>query len=316
MLDVKIASRRVAAQDIVTFELVAADGSSLPAFEAGSHIDVHIRSDLIRQYSLCNAPSETHRYVISVLLEAEGRGGSTAMHAEMHEGKTIAISEPRNNFALHPQADRHLLLAGGIGVTPVLSMARHMSAVGQSFQMHYCVRAPERAAFSDELSSGALGPHVQMHFDNGPASQRLDLKELLADPVPGTHLYFCGPKGFMDAVKRACSHWPENTVHWESFAVDRDVLLAGAKGFEIRLMRSQKSFFVPEYKTVLDVMRDHGMDVETSCEMGICGTCLTNVLEGIPDHRDEFLSDAEKAANDRFTPCCSRSKTKILVVDL
>lgn len=316
MLEVKIASRRVAAQDIVTFELVSADGSDLPGFEAGSHVDVHIRSDLIRQYSLCNAPSERHRYVISVLLEPEGRGGSMAMHTEMLEGKTIAISAPRNNFALSQQAERHLLLAGGIGITPILSMARHIAAAGKSFAMHYCVRTPERAAFASELSeldAGAQGQNVEMHFDSGPANQRLDLKALLAAHSPGTHLYFCGPKGFMDAVKQACSHWPENTVHWESFTVDRDVR---ATGFELRLARSRKSFFVPEDKTVLDVMREHGMDVETSCELGICGTCLTTVLEGIPDHRDEFLSDAEKAVNDRFTPCCSRSKTKILVVDL
>jgi vanillate O-demethylase ferredoxin subunit len=316
-LQVRVARKAVEAQDIVTLELVAADGRALPAFSAGSHVDVQLPGGITRQYSLCNDPQETHRYLIGVLRDPASRGGSRAVHDSVQEGNLLQISTPKNHFPLAHDAKQHLLLAGGIGVTPILCMAERLAITGAAFEMRYATRAPERTAFRARIAASSFSDRVHFHYDNGDAAQKLDLKALLAKPQAGTHLYVCGPKGYMDAVLGAAraAGWPESQLHYEFFGAevtksDSDV------GFEIKLASSGRIIMVPKDQTVTQALAATGVEVMVSCEQGVCGTCLTRVLEGVPDHKDSYLTPEEQAANDQFTPCCSRSKTPQLVLDL
>ncbi|MFN4359598.1 MAG: PDR/VanB family oxidoreductase [Hylemonella sp.] len=316
-LQVRVARKAVEAQDIVTLELVALDGKSLPAFSAGSHIDVQLPNGITRQYSLCNDPQETHRYQIGVLRDAASRGGSAAVHDLVKEGDVLTISAPRNHFSLAHEAKKHLLLAGGIGVTPILCMAERLANTGADFEMHYATRAPERTAFRQRIAASAFASRVQFHHDNGDAAQKLDLQVLLQQPKPGTHLYVCGPKGFMDTVLNTArsSGWPEAQIHYEFFGAEVAKSDSDAS-FEIKLASSGRIVMVPKDQTVVQALAAAGVDVMISCEQGVCGTCLTRVIEGVPDHKDSYLTPEEQAANDQFTPCCSRSKTPQLVLDL
>ena len=316
-LQVRVARKAVEALDIVTLELVAVDGQALPAFSAGSHVDVQLPNGITRQYSLCNDPQETHRYQIGVLRDAASRGGSQAVHERVKEGDVLTISAPRNHFSLAHEAKKHLLLAGGIGVTPILCMAERLANTGADFAMHYATRAPERTAFRQRIAASAFASRVQFHYDNGDAAQKLDLQQLLGQPQAGTHLYVCGPKGFMDAVLATArnSGWPEAQIHYEFFGAEVAKSDSDAS-FEIKLASSGRIVMVPKDQTVVQALAAAGVDVMISCEQGVCGTCLTRVIEGVPDHKDSYLTPEEQAANDQFTPCCSRSKTPQLVLDL
>lgn len=316
-LTVRVARKAVEAQDICTFELVDVQARALPAFSAGSHIDVHLPNGLTRQYSLCNDPAETHRYLIGVLRDAASRGGSAAMHDSVSEGQVLAISAPKNHFALAHEARHSLLLAGGIGITPILCMAERLSMAGAPFEMHYCARSRSRAAFVERISRSPFAGLVRLHLDDGPPQQKLDIAALLATPQDGVHVYVCGPQGFMDAVlgtARACA-WPEARLHYEFFgsAVERR---ADDAGFRVRLASSGRVVEVPADKTVVQALAEAGVVVQTACEQGVCGTCLTRVLDGVPDHRDAYLTPEEQGANDQFTPCCSRSHSPVLTLDL
>lgn len=316
-LSVRVAAKTVEAADICSFELVEVNGRALPAFSAGSHIDVQAADGVVRQYSLCNDPKETHRYLIAVLKDANTRGGSKAMHERVNVGDVLSISTPKNHFPLAHEAKRSLLLAGGIGVTPILCMAERLAVTGADFEMHYCTRSPDRMAFRQRIAAAPYAPRVQCHFDDGDASQKLDIAALLREPQPGVHLYVCGPKGFMDAVlfTARAQGWPEAQLHYEFFGAEV-VKSADDASFEVRLASSGKVVVVPGDKTVVQALAAAGVEVQTSCEQGVCGTCLTRVLEGVPDHKDMYLTPEEQAANDQFTPCCSRSKTPVLVLDL
>jgi len=316
-LSVRVARKTMEAQDICTFELVAEDGGPLPAFSAGSHVDVELANGITRQYSLCNDPKETHRYLIGVLRDPASRGGSQALHEQVKEGHLLQISAPKNHFPLAHDAKRSLLLAGGIGVTPILCMAERLAITGAAFEMHYAARAPERAAFRQRIAQSSFADRVQFHYDNGDAAQKLDLKTLLVKPEAGTHLYVCGPQGFMDAVLETAraQGWPENQLHYEFFGAavaksDSDA------SFEIKLASSGRIVMVPKDQTVTQALAAAGVEIMMSCEQGVCGTCLTRVLEGVPDHKDSYLTPEERAANDQFLPCCSRAKTAQLVLDL
>ena len=313
---VRVARKSTEALDICSLELVALDGSALPAFSAGSHIDVQLPGGITRQYSLCNN-GESHRYVVSVLRDPASRGGSQAVHDQVQEGDQITISAPRNHFALAHDAKQHLLLAGGIGVTPILCMAERLAVTGGDFHMHYCTRSKERTAFLQHITDAAHADRVAFHFDDGDATQKLNLATTLATPRDGVHLYVCGPKGFMDAVLATAraQGWPEAQLHYEFFA-GAVVASADDASFEVQLASSGKVVRVPLGKTVVKALEEAGVEVQVSCEQGVCGTCLTRVLEGIPDHKDMYLTPEEQAANDQFLPCCSRAKSARLVLDL
>lgn len=316
LLQVRIARRVVEASDIVSLELVAPDGQALPAFSAGAHIDVEIRPGLVRQYSLCNDPVESHRYLIAVLRDPASRGGSIAVHDELAEGQVIRISAPRNHFPL-VQARRSLLFAGGIGVTPILCMAEHLAQTGADFEMHYCARSADRAAFVERIAGSGFADRVHLHFDDGEPAQKLDLAAVLDAADGDAHLYVCGPGGFIDFVTEGARsrNWSSERIHLEYFGGQK-IDTSADDEFEIKLARSGRIVKVPAARTVVAALRTAGVNVEVSCEQGVCGTCMTRVLEGVPDHRDHYFTDEEKAANDLFLPCCSRAKSKLLVLDL
>lgn len=313
---VRVARKTREAEGICSYELVRADGTALPPFAAGAHIDVHLPNGLVRQYSLCNAPGETHRYVIAVLRDAASRGGSEAMHDDVDAGSVLTIGAPKNHFPL-VDAERTLLLAGGIGVTPILAMAETLADSDAAFEMHYCARAPERAAFAERLGAARFAARVRMHYDSGAQDQRLDLAALLAAPASGTHLYVCGPQGFIDHVldSARARGWAAAQLHVEYFgAAAADT--GDDRPFDVQLASSGKVVTIPAGRTVLKVLAEQGVNIPYSCEEGVCGTCLTRVLAGEPDHRDLYLTDEERAANDQFAPCCSRARTPLLVLDL
>jgi len=316
-LQVRIVARTAEADDICSFALASLDGAALPPFSAGAHIDVEVRPGLLRQYSLCGDPRQPH-YEIGVLREPASRGGSHTIHAEWQVGRVIAISAPRNHFALAP-AGRSLLLAGGIGITPLLCMAEELAQAGAPFELHYCARSATRAAFGQRLRAAPFAPQVHFHFDDGPAAQRFDAARLLATPAPDTRLYVCGPAGFIQHVLDSAERlgWPSERVHREYFAAPASAPAAAPAGsFQIRIASTGQVLTVPAHRSVAEVLRKHRIEIPLSCEQGVCGSCVTGVLEGVPEHRDVYLSEAEKAGNRQFTPCCSRARSSLLVLDL
>ncbi len=316
MLEARIAKRSVAALDIVALELVPIAGRSLPAFSAGAHIDVEVGPGLVRQYSLCNDPVETHRYVIGVLRDPHSRGGSAAVHERLAEGQVIRIGAPRNLFALVP-AQRSLLFAGGIGVTPLLSMAERLARDAAHFELHYCSRSPERTAFRARIAASSFADRVHFHHDDGAPAQRLDLPAVLRAPDADTHLYVCGPRGFIDFVcgQAQALGWSGPQIHVEHFSAPAPSA-AGDGGFEVQIASSGQTLVVAPGQSIVAALRANGVIVPVACEQGVCGTCLTRVIDGVPEHRDQYLTDEEKLQNDQFLPCCSRARSARLVLDL
>jgi len=303
--------------EIRSFELVDESGRPLPEFTAGAHIDVHLGPGLVRQYSLCNGPEQTDSYTIAVKREAQSRGGSRAMHDRLRVGDRIGVTGPRNNFPLAAEAREHLLVGAGIGVTPLLSMARHLQASGSSYRLEYFTRSPAHTAFAEVLASLDLASHVTMHYGVEPADLASYFEARLAWRPAGRHIYTCGPRPFMDlVVQKAAESYPAEAIHLEHFQADPSLADAPRERFTVRLAHSGTDLEVPEGESVVDVLARNGVRVEVMCQQGVCGTCLTNVLEGVPDHRDAFLSDAERAANDKMLLCCSRARSACIVLDL
>ena len=311
---VRVANIREEAIDICSFELVSVDGSALPAYTAGSHIDVHLKPGLTRQYSLCGGQSGS--YMIAVKREASSRGGSAAMHA-LKVGDTLSIGAPRNNFALQPAAPHHLLIAGGIGITPLLGMARELNAAKASFDLQYFTRSIEHTAFHELLSRPEFHGKVRFHYALEPERVRAYLRRLLWHRLDGAHLYLCGPKPFMDLVETtAAPTWQPEAVHLEYFSADPASLSVQGEAFEVVNASTGARYAIPPDKSIAQVLADNGTLVPTSCEQGVCGTCLTGVREGEPDHRDVFLTDDEKRACDRIMLCVSRARSPRIVLDL
>jgi len=317
LLQVKVAARRELAEGIAGYELAAVDDAELPPFEAGAHIDVHLPGGLIRQYSLHALPGEHRTYRIGVLRDPQSRGGSVRMLDTVREGDRLAISPPRNHFVLHPGAEQSLLFAGGIGITPILCMAQQLTRQGREFALHYCGRSLERMAFVDQLRAASYAERVQVHVDDGSPGQQLDARAAIGAPAPGKHLYVCGPTGFMDHILGTARSlgWPEERLHREYFA--GAPLDHSADGpFELEVRSTSRVIRVAADQSAAQAMLDAGLDVPLSCEQGVCGSCITRVAAGVPDHRDLYFTDEEHARNDCFTPCCSRSCTPRLVLDL
>jgi cytochrome P450/ferredoxin-NADP reductase len=316
-LELRVARKRIEALDICSFELVDPSGKRLPQFSPGAHLDVEVRQGLTRQYSLCNDRSDRHRYLIAVLREPASRGGSKALHEEIDEGQVIRVSEPKSHFRLATDARRSLLLAGGIGVTPILAMAMHLAKIGEEFEMHYCTRSLQRTAFLGRIRRSSFASRVHLHLDDGTADQKLNLTKVLDASDGSTHLYVCGPSGFMDFVLGAArAHgWAESRLHYEFFAAE--VFRSDSDSeFDVELASSGRVVHVGRAQTVAQALVAAGVALPVSCEQGVCGTCLTGVLAGIPNHRDSYLTAEERAANRSFTPCCSRARTPRLVLDL
>lgn len=303
------------ADGISSFEFVHPEGVDLPPFKAGAHLHVHLGPDLTRQYSLCNDPTETHRYVVAVLKDENGRGGSRAMHETLQEGGLASVSGPDNHFPLAGrEAKSHLLLAGGIGVTPMMAMMEELEAADKPYTLHYCTRSREKTAFLDRLDKRIADGKVVLHHDGGDPSKGLDIPDLITQYKVGTHVYACGPSGFMKAFNDNVGAWPPHAVHTEYFAAaERDEDWED-KPFQIKLGHDGALLDVPADKSIVDILRAHGRDVETSCEEGYCGTCITRYLEGDPEHRDTVLDDSDQAKY--VMVCCARSNGPVLVLDM
>ena len=314
-IEVRVLNRRDEAEGIISIDLAAPEGVMLPAFEAGAHVEVHLGPGLVRQYSLCGDPLEATRYRLGVLLEPASRGGSAAVHRELTQGRTIRISVPRNSFHLVEQARHSVLMAGGIGVTPMLAMAYRLHALGRSFDLHYCTRSHGRTAFMEDISRASFAGQVHIHHDDGAAEQRFDPARNLPGPQPDVHLYVCGPKGFMDWIigSAKAAGWQDECIHCEYFSAEVDTT---GDSFVVEARRSGKTFIVASGQSIAAMMIEAGIDIPLSCEQGVCGTCLVDVIEGTPDHRDLFQTDEERASNKQITPCCSRSLGPKLVLDI
>ena len=302
--------------DIRMFELGAADGGDLPAFDAGAHIDVTTGSGLMRSYSLANDPAERHRYVLAVLHEPGGDGGSVWMNNDLAVGDDLAALGPLNSFALAEGAGQHILVAGGIGITPILAMGYRLRRLGAPAALHYCTRSLEQTAFAEEVRE-AFGNGVTFYHDGGDPSKGIQLDAVLGTRPDGAHLYVCGPTGLLEAARRAARDWPEETVHFELFKSPDVPAGRTEESFEIVLAQRSMTLTVPPDKSILEVVRAAGVEVESMCEEGICGTCRTGLLGGRADHRDAVLEVAEKAANEAIMVCCSRALAgETLILDL
>ncbi|MDT2005400.1 oxidoreductase [Rhodococcus opacus] len=297
------------------FSLRRSDGHPLTPYTAGAHIDVTGPSDITRQYSLCGPPDRTESYEIAVKREDCSRGGSAALHDVVAVGDELTISEPRNLFGIEPDADRHVLVAAGIGITPLLSMAYQLRRTGARFRLHYFATSREKAAFVPLLESAKFAGAVEFHFGVDRTEQPRALARVLADLGPTTHVYACGPKEFMQrVVDGATPSLPEDNVHIEHFQALEPTAEAG-DDFEVELDTGEV-FHVPPGRSIVDVLSDGGIDVDTSCREGICGTCVLTVLDGVPDHRDNCLTRKEKEAGEQIATCVSRARTGRLVLEL
>jgi len=307
----RVTAIRQVAADIRCFDLVPADRRPFPAIEPGAHLDVHTPGGPVRQYSLCGDPANAARYTIAVKEEAASRGGSRSMHAALEVGAALAVAGPRNHFPLDQGARRSLFIAGGVGITPIYAMIQALAAAGREWELAYCARSEAHAAFYAELR--AL-PHglVVPYFGEVPT---LDAGALLLDAPAGTHLYCCGPEGLMRAVAEASAHWPADHVHFEYFSAPA-VQWPPNRAFEVELARSGEVLQVPADRTLLQVLRGHGLDIHSACEEGVCGTCETRLVRGEAEHRDALLSEREKALNRSMMVCVSRAKSPRLVLDL
>lgn len=312
--DVRVRRVESETEDIRSIELVAADGGPLPPFEAGAHIDVEI-AGLIRQYSLINTTASDGAYRIAVKREPQSRGGSQGMHA-LEVGAALRISAPRNNFPLAAEATDTVLLAGGIGVTPLLGMAYRLHADGRPFAMDYFVRSQAALAFADDIRRIVPPAQTAFHLGLDAAGVREALASRLSRVQPGTHVYACGPAPFMQLVRDRVAEVPAAMLHLEYFAAEPVASNPTSDAFRVTLSRSGRTVSVAPGETIIDALRAAGVEVETSCEQGVCGTCLTRVLVGRPDHRDMLLTDEERAEGDQMLLCVSRSLDYELVLDL
>jgi ferredoxin-NADP reductase len=304
-LDVVVECRTVLADGVVGLTLRRPDGALLPTWTPGAHVDLLLGNGLVRQFSLCGDPADRSTLRVTVLREQAGRGGSAYVHSDVVAGSALRIRGPRNNFELVP-ARRYLFVAGGIGVTPILPMV----AAVHDWRLVYGGRTRRSMAFLDELAR--YGDRVEIHPQDEDGL--LDVTGLLGTPEPDTAIYCCGPEPLLAAVTRASEHWPAGALHVERFTPVADT--GGAGPIEVELARSGRTIAVPADCSILAAVEAAGIAVLSSCREGTCGTCETDVLAGVPDHRDSLLTDAERAAGDTMMICVSRAIGPRLVLDL
>ena len=309
-LDLLLAHKEEVAAGVVVMSLRHRDGDDVPAWEPGAHVDLVLRPDLVRQYSLCGDPADRSELRLAVLHEPNGRGGSDHVHDRLRAGDEVRVRGPRNHFAL-VEAKRYLFIAGGIGITPILPMVAAADALGADWRLVYGGRTRASMAFRDHLSR-EYGERVSIRPQD--ETGLLDLDPLLAEPDPDTAVYCCGPESLLAAVERHCAHWPSGALHVERFAPKPGS--GDLSPFEVELARSGRTLLVPPDRPILDVVEDAGVQVLWSCREGTCGTCETVVLDGVPDHRDSLLTDAEREAGDTMMICVSRACGTRLVLDL
>ncbi len=306
----KVAGRRRLTPSISEFTLESADGRVLPDFGAGAHITVRTPSGAMRRYSLIGSGKSPKTYVIAVKREAQSRGGSISMHAEAQEGATLLVAPPENDFELR-EAPKYLLIAGGIGVTPIYSMAQQLEAEGKDYSIIYCTRCAEDTAYLEEMRE-AFGERIHFHHDDGDPAKIYDFWDHVEEPQ-ALNVYCCGPQPLMEEIKSISGHWPEGRVNFEDFK-PVEVVRADDVAFDVGLARSGKTVTVPKDRSILETVREAGVKTVSSCESGTCGSCRTGLIAGDVDHRDMVLMDDEKDRNIMI--CVSRAKSGNLVLDL
>lgn len=314
---VRVTKRRELTSEIAEFTLERDDGSALPAYSAGAHIDVRAPNGVVRQYSLCGDCDDLGRYEIAVLYEQNSSGGSRSIWQEVKVGDLIDIGHPRNLFSLASESQRVWLFAGGIGITPILAMSRALHKANIPFELHYASRSASQCAFAADLRDCL---HVEsIHFYHDDEGRRIDFGRLLDAPTADVHVYVCGPSGFIQAVIDAAARagFPDTQVHREVFSA-AEMESDGNEAFEVEIASTGEVLAVPADRTLAAVLIGHGLPLMVSCEQGVCGTCMTTVISGEPDHRDSVLTQEDRERGDTILPCCSRSRANAprLVLDL
>ena len=312
-LRVEVFEKTFTSKGVVTLKLRSIK-EQLPTFQPGAHIDLHLPNGLVRQYSLINGPGETSYYQIGVKLEKNSMGGSENIHKNLKVGDILATSVPRNNFPLRRDSVKTIFIAGGIGITPLLSMSQALASMGLSFELHYFVQNEEEISFKEILKK--IEKSVITHTGLSPKDTMKDIEGIISNPGYARNLYVCGPGPMLEATLKLASesNWSDEAVHFEYFKNTQEV--DNSSAFEIELARSALTLTVPSGKTVLEVLRDNGVVLSSSCEQGACGTCKVNVLKGKIDHQDVYLNSTEKADGDVMMTCVSRALSDRLTLDI
>ncbi len=315
LIDARLTEIRDVARDTKLYTFQRTDGARLPAYTPGAHIDLHLPNGLIRQFSLVLPAADPDSYTVGVKRDENSRGGSRYIIEQMKVGDQIKISAPRNNFPLVEDAEHVVLIAGGIGITPIWCMAQRLTALGRSWKIHYACRSQADMAFVADLKK-LDQKFTHLHFDDEAGGKFLDVAAAVAEAPANAHFYCCGPNPMLKAFEAAAASRPRGSVHVEYFTPKDDAAAAATGGFWVELARSGEEYFIPEGKKVLEVLYEAGIDVDYSCELGICGACETRVISGIPEHHDSVLSEEEQASNAKVMICCCGSKTERLVLDM
>ena len=309
-IKMRLTAIRYAAKDINFYEFCGMENQSLPAAAPGAHIGLHLPNGLVRQYSLITAAENPVSYTTGIKLDRSSRGGSSHIHRNLRVGDILDIEPPRNNFPLDESAAESVFLAGGIGITPIRAMIERLANQGRKWKLFYACRTRTEAAFFSELQNY---PHVRFHFDDESVGF-FDCREILAEASPEAHFYCCGPAAMLESFEKITAELPREQIHVEYFTPKYEAATDG--GYTVELAREKRQFTIPAGKTILRVLLEAGIDIPFSCEEGVCGSCETRVVSGIPDHRDAILSDAEKSENKTMMICCSGSKSPLLILDL
>jgi len=290
----RIQAKTLIAKDTWCFELVHPEAGALPAFTAGANVVLQTPCGIRRSYSLCNDPAETERYVLAVKAEQEGRGGSRSLVNDTREGDLLMVSTPQNNFPLLP-AQEYVFIAGGIGITPIMSMLRQLKhAQAKNFRLIYCTRNPESTAFIDELTGAEFSGRVSLHHDDGDPARVFDLWPVFESPRK-VHVYCCGPAAMLTEIRDMSGHWPASAIHMEDFGSDIELVKADDRAFTVRHADTGERVEIPAQATILETLRQQGHHLPSSCESGTCGTCKTELVAGEADHRDLVLTDDERS---------------------
>jgi len=315
LIEVRLTAIEPVARDTNVYAFRRPDGGRLPPYQPGAHIDIHLPNGLIRQFSLLNPDPDPESYIVGIKLDAASRGGSRYIFDELHVGHTLKISAPRNNFPLVENAEHVVLFAGGIGITPIWCMAQQLAAQNRSWKLYYSCRSRADMAFLATLEK--FGPDfVHLHFDEEADGKFLDHAAAIAAAPPNAHFYCCGPNPMLKAFEAAVANRPHDHVHVEYFTPKAEAAAGTLGGFWVELARSGEEYYIPEGKKILEVLYEAGVDVDYSCELGICGECVTRVISGIPEHHDSVLSEEERATNEKVMVCCAGCKSERLVLDM
>jgi len=315
LIEVRLSDVEAAARDTNVYTFRRPDGGRLPPYRPGAHIDIHLPNGMVRQFSLLNPDPDPQSYVVAIKRDAASRGGSRYIFDELKVGDTLKISAPRNNFPLVEDAEHVVLFAGGIGITPIWCMAQELAAQNRSWRLYYSCRSRADMAFLATLEK--FGPDaIALHFDDEADGKFLDLAAAVAAAPPNAHFYCCGPNPMLKAFEAATASQPRHNVHVEYFTPKEEAGEAKLGGFWVELARSGEEYFIPEGRKVLEVLYEAGIDVDYSCELGICGECVTRVISGTPIHHDSVLSEEEQAANEKVMICCCGCASERLVLDM